>query len=65
MGQHIASTMAQLVAEELELSWKDMTITLASNDPKYNDRFSAPHLRRHLEHRNELRHMCRAAPPAG
>ena len=37
MGQHIASTMAQLVAEELKSSWKDMTITLASNDPKYND----------------------------
>jgi isoquinoline 1-oxidoreductase len=37
MGQHIASTMAQLVAEELEASWKDMAITLASNDPKYND----------------------------
>src|SRR5580698_4010569 len=37
MGQHIASTMAQLVAEELEASWKDMTIVLASNDPKYND----------------------------
>ena len=29
--------MAQLVAEELESSWKDMTIMLASNDPKYND----------------------------
>ena len=37
MGQHISSTMAQLVAEELEASWKDMTIVLASNDPKYND----------------------------
>ena len=37
MGQHIASTMAQLVAEELEASWKDMAIALASNDPKYND----------------------------
>ena len=37
MGQHIASTMAQLVAEELEASWKDMNIVLASNDPKYND----------------------------
>src|ERR1700731_224926 len=37
MGQHIASTMAQLVAEELESSWKDMNIVLASNDPKYND----------------------------
>src|SRR5262245_33034031 len=37
MGQHIASTMAQLVAEELEASWKDMTIAFASNDPKYND----------------------------
>jgi isoquinoline 1-oxidoreductase subunit beta len=37
MGQHIASTMAQLVAEELEASWKDTNIVLASNDPKYND----------------------------
>lgn len=37
MGQHIASTMAQIVAEELESSWKDMTIAFASNDPKYND----------------------------
>src|SRR5271168_3931871 len=37
MGQHIASTMAQLVAEELESSWKDMNVVLASNDPKYND----------------------------
>jgi isoquinoline 1-oxidoreductase subunit beta len=37
MGQHIASTMAQLVAEELEASWKDMSVVLASNDPKYND----------------------------
>ena len=37
MGQHIASTMAQLVAEELEASWKDMNIVLAANDPKYND----------------------------
>jgi isoquinoline 1-oxidoreductase len=37
MGQHIASTMAQLVAEELEASWKDMAVVLASNDPKYVD----------------------------
>ena len=37
MGQHIASTMAQLVAEELDASWKDMSVVLASNDPKYND----------------------------
>src|SRR5271170_4839856 len=37
MGQHISSTMAQLIAEELEASWKDMNIVLASNDPKYND----------------------------
>src|ERR1700740_1201755 len=37
MGQHIASTMAQLVAEELESSWKDMNIVLSSNDPKFND----------------------------
>src|ERR1700674_2888173 len=37
MGQHIASTMAQLIAEELDASWKDMSVVLASNDPKYND----------------------------
>ncbi len=37
MGQHIASTMAQMVAEELGSNWKDMRVTLASNDPKYND----------------------------
>jgi isoquinoline 1-oxidoreductase subunit beta len=37
MGQHISSTMAQLIAEELEASWKDVSIVLASNDPKFND----------------------------
>jgi isoquinoline 1-oxidoreductase subunit beta len=37
MGQHISSTMAQLIAEELEVSWKDVSVVLASNDPKYND----------------------------
>ena len=37
MGQHIASTMAQIISEELGSSWKDMRIQLASNDPKYND----------------------------
>jgi isoquinoline 1-oxidoreductase subunit beta len=37
MGQHISSTMAQIVADELEASWKDMKVVLASNDPKYND----------------------------
>lgn len=37
MGQHVASTMAQLVAEELGSSWKDMRVAFASNDPKYND----------------------------
>jgi isoquinoline 1-oxidoreductase beta subunit len=37
MGQHIASTMAQIVSEELGSSWKDMRVQLASNDPKYND----------------------------
>ena len=37
MGQHIASTMAQIVSEELGSNWKDMRIQLASNDPKFND----------------------------
>jgi CO/xanthine dehydrogenase Mo-binding subunit len=37
MGQHIASTMAQIVAEEIESKWSDMRVQLASNDPKYND----------------------------
>ena len=37
MGQHIASTMAQLVCEELGANWKDVRVQLASNDPKFND----------------------------
>ncbi|MDP2330519.1 MAG: molybdopterin-dependent oxidoreductase [Reyranella sp.] len=37
MGQHIASTMAQMVCEELGSNWKDMRVQLASNDPKFND----------------------------
>jgi isoquinoline 1-oxidoreductase subunit beta len=37
MGQHIASTMAQLICEELGAKWTDMRVRLASNDPKFND----------------------------
>ena len=37
MGQHIASTMAQIVSEELGASWKDMRVQARSNDPKFND----------------------------
>ena len=37
MGQHIASTMAQIVCEELGANWKDVRLQLSSNDPKYND----------------------------
>jgi isoquinoline 1-oxidoreductase beta subunit len=37
MGQHIASTMAQIVCEELGAKWGDMRVQLASNDPKFND----------------------------
>jgi len=37
MGQHIASTMAQIVCEELGARWSDMRVQLASNDPKFND----------------------------
>jgi isoquinoline 1-oxidoreductase subunit beta len=37
MGQHIASTMAQIVCEELGANWKDMRVQLASNDSKFND----------------------------
>ena len=37
IGQHIASTMAQIVSEELGSNWKDMRVQLASNDPKFND----------------------------
>src|ERR1700709_735906 len=37
MGQHIASTMAQIISEELGSKWKDMRGQLASNDPKFND----------------------------
>src|SRR5271156_332472 len=37
MGQHIASTMAQIISEELGANWKDVRVQLASNDPKFND----------------------------
>lgn len=37
MGQHVASTMAQLVADELGASWSDMRVNLIGNDPKFND----------------------------
>src|SRR5579872_1904282 len=37
MGQHIASTMAQIICEELGANWKDVRLQLASNDPKFND----------------------------
>lgn len=37
MGQHVASTMAQLVAEELGAAWSDVRVSLMGNDPKYND----------------------------
>jgi len=37
MGQHVASAMAQIVAEELEADWRLMQISLPANDPKYND----------------------------
>ena len=33
MGQHIASTMAQIICEELGANWKDIRVQLASNDP--------------------------------
>src|SRR6478752_10235419 len=37
MGQHVSSTMCQIVAEELEADWSKMKISLPENDPKYND----------------------------
>jgi isoquinoline 1-oxidoreductase beta subunit len=37
MGQHIASTMAQIVAEELGASWSSMRVNLIGNDARYND----------------------------
>jgi isoquinoline 1-oxidoreductase beta subunit len=37
MGQHIASTMAQIVAEELGASWSNMRVNLVGSDGKYND----------------------------
>jgi isoquinoline 1-oxidoreductase beta subunit len=37
MGQHIASTMAQIVAEELEAPWSDIRVNLVGNDPRYID----------------------------
>src|SRR5262245_1732801 len=37
MGQHVGTALAQLVAEELEISWRDMRIDYPDADPKYND----------------------------
>ena len=37
MGQHVGTALAQLVAEELELNWRDMRIDYPAADPKYND----------------------------
>jgi isoquinoline 1-oxidoreductase len=37
MGQHIASTMSQMIAEELGASWSDMKFKLVGNDPAYKD----------------------------
>ncbi len=37
MGQHVASTMAQIVADELGATWSHMRVALMGNDPKYND----------------------------
>ncbi|HEY3718794.1 MAG TPA: molybdopterin cofactor-binding domain-containing protein, partial [Roseiarcus sp.] len=37
MGQHVASTMAQIVAEELGAAWSHMRVNLVGNDPRYND----------------------------
>jgi len=37
MGQHVGTAMAQLVAEELELAWRDVRIDYPAADPKYND----------------------------
>ena len=37
MGQHVVTTIAQLIAEELGSRWKDLRIEWASNDPMYND----------------------------
>jgi len=63
MGQHIASTMAQIVSEELGSNWKDMRIQLASNDPKFNDPvLRRADYRRQLEHDDELRCNSRAVP---
>src|SRR5215510_10688815 len=37
MGQHVSSSMAQIVAEELEADWRQMAIAFPDNDPKFND----------------------------
>ena len=57
MGQHIASTMAQLVAEELEvvLEGHDDHARLERSEIQRSDSRRRSH-RRQLEHRNELRH---------
>jgi isoquinoline 1-oxidoreductase subunit beta len=37
MGQHVSSTMAQIIVEELGADWKDVRISFPVADPKYAD----------------------------
>jgi len=37
MGQQVWTSMAQIVADELEADWKDVNIVQALGDPKYGD----------------------------
>src|SRR3954465_9662355 len=37
MGQHVSSTMCQIVAEELEADWGKMKIAFPDNDPRFAD----------------------------
>ena len=37
MGQHVGTAMAQLVAEELEVAWRDVRVDYPAAEPRFND----------------------------
>lgn len=37
MGQHVGTALAQLIAEELELAWRDVRVDYPAAEPRFND----------------------------
>ncbi|MBL1438203.1 MAG: xanthine dehydrogenase family protein molybdopterin-binding subunit [Rhodobacteraceae bacterium] len=41
MGQHIGTALAQILAEELEVAWEDVSVEYVGYDPRYGFHFTA------------------------